>query len=220
VTDQTEATEPKTLPAGCELFNGKPYMANAKGALVPLESVNPRDLLMDETVRKILGYAAPLAEQIARFKQHTLEDVAGFLDILAQEYGLTRGGPKGNITLVTFDGLQKVQVQVADRVTFGPELQQAKALVDECLNDWSADSNAALRTIVQSAFSVDKEGKVSPTELFSLLRHDIEDERWQRAMKAIRDSVRVEGSKEYVRFYRRAKPTDRWEPVSIDVAAA
>jgi hypothetical protein len=205
---------------GAILVDGHAYMRNHKGALVPIESIRPADKLMDETVRKIIGYAKPLADQIARFKRHTLEDVAAFQDILSQEYGTTRGGVKGNVTLVSFDGLLKVQVQVADRVTFGPELQEAKKLVDACLNEWATDANAALRTIVQSAFSVDQQGKVSPTELFSLLRHDIQDERWQVAMRAIRDSIRVEGSKEYVRFYRRARPTDPWEAVSIDVAAA
>ncbi|MFN3513429.1 MAG: DUF3164 family protein [Phenylobacterium sp.] len=210
----------ETFEPGTFEIEGQTYMRNHKGALVPVESIRPADKLMDETVRKILGYAKPLADQIARFKRHTLQDVAAFQDILSQEYGTTRGGPKGNVTLTTFDGLMKVQVQVADRVVFGPELQEAKKLVDACLNEWATDANAALRTIVQSAFSVDQEGKVSPSELFTLLRHDIQDERWQTAMRAIRDSIRIEGSKEYVRFYRRARPTDPWEAVSIDVAAA
>lgn len=35
--------------------NGLPYLRDAKGNLVPLSAVKPADLLMDETVRKILA---------------------------------------------------------------------------------------------------------------------------------------------------------------------
>lgn len=200
--------------------NGKLFVYDPKGVLVPIDAIRPADRLMDETVRKILGYARPLADQIARFKAHTFDDVDAFVALLQQEYGARIGGQKGNITLTTFDGLFKVQVQVSDSIVFGPELQVAKGLVDECLNDWTADSNANLQAIVQRAFNVDKEGKVNPTELFSLLRLDIQDDRWQRAMTAIRDSIRVTGSKRYVRFYRRANSQAAWEGVAIDVAAA
>lgn len=53
-----------------------------------------------------------------------------------------------------------------------------------------------------------------------LLRLQIEDERWLRAMEAIRDAMRVTGSKEYVRFYQRARITDGWQAVTIDLAKA
>src|SRR3546814_5491270 len=115
-------------------------MADAKANLVPVEAIKPADLLMDETVRKITGFARDLSAQIARFKGHTFEDVNGLQALIAQEYGVTVGGRKGNITLTSFDGCEKVQVQVADLIEFGPELQAAKALVDECLSEWSADS--------------------------------------------------------------------------------
>ncbi|WP_255448630.1 DUF3164 family protein [Telmatospirillum sp. J64-1] len=51
-------------------------------------------------------------------------------------------------------------------------------------------------------------------------RIDIQDRRWQQAMTAITDSIRIAGSKTYVRFYRRTDPQARWEPVTIDLAAA
>ena len=88
------------------------------------------------------GYALELSDQIARFKEHTFDDVGGFDAILEQKYGATIGGAKGNKTLRGVDGLYKVQVQVADHIDFGPELQIAKGLVDECLNEWSASASA------------------------------------------------------------------------------
>jgi hypothetical protein len=201
-----------------QIFNGKEYLPDAKGALVPKENIRAQDLLMDETVGKIMSFAKDLSAQIARFKEHTFADITDFQHLLSQEYGGARGGAKGNVTFMSFDGLKKVTVQVADRLDFGPELQVAKTLVDECLIEWSADSRAELRSIVARAFSVDQEGKIKQAELFSILRLEIEDERWQRAMKAIRESIRVTGSKEYVRFYERASPGAPWAAVSLDIA--
>lgn len=207
-------------PAGIVLVNDKPYMPDHKGALVPLESVKAQDRLQDEVVRKVVGYAVPLSAQIARFREHTFDDVDQFVGLLEQEYGAKRGGSKGNITLTTFDGLFKIQVQVADQITFGPELQVAKGLVDECLREWSADSRAELRAIVERAFNVDNGRLVNRAELLSLLRLEIDDERWKRGMTAIRDSMRTTGTKRYVRIYRRANAEAAWEQVSIDAATA
>lgn len=207
------AAHPATIDVG-----GKPYLRDAKGNLVPVETVKPTDLLMDETVRKITGFARELSAQMARFKGHTFEDVNALQALFRQEYDAPLGGAKGNITLTTFDGLEKVQVQVADLIEFGPELQAAKALIDECLVDWSADSHAALRALVSRVFSVEKEGHINRAELFMLMRFEIDDERWVRAMKAIRDSIRVIGSKAYVRFYERGAADEPWQTISIDLA--
>jgi hypothetical protein len=38
-------------------------------------------------------------------------------------------------------------------------------------------------------------------------------------MKAIRDSMRVTGTKEYVRFYERPSAEAPWVAISLDIAA-
>lgn len=199
---------------------GKPYMTDAKGAFVPLETIKPAHKLEDEVVRRIMRFADELSAQIGRFRGHTMTDLGELDALLAQEHGLTKGGPKGNRTYQTFDGLMKVTVQVADYVDFGPQLQIAKRLLDECLTEWSADSRPEIRAVITRAFNTDKEGQVNRSEIFMLLRLDIEDPRWREAMRAIREAMRVTGSKEYVRFYRRARVTDRWDAVTIDLARA
>ena len=205
---------------GVVVINGREYIPDAKGNLVRAEMVKPQHKLEDETVRKIMAFALDLNQQIARFRNHTMVDLGTFDALLAQEYGAKIGGAKGNRTYQTFDGLMKVQVQVADQIDFGPELQIAKRLVDECLNEWSADSRPEIQTLVSDAFDTDKEGKINRAKIFMLLRHSIEDERWIRAMDAIRDAMRVTGSKEYVRFYTREKPDGQWQAITIDLAKA
>ncbi len=212
--------EPSPIPDGRQIVNGAEYMEDAKGGLVPVALIKPQHLLQDEVVRKIIGHAIALSAQVARFKAHTFDDIGGFEALLEQEYGSKIGGAKGNKTLMTHDGLFKVQVQVADYIDFGPELQTAKGLIDECLNEWAAGARDELRAIVTRAFNTDKPGQINRSEVFMLLRLDIEDARWQRAMTAIRDAMRVVGSKTYVRCYRRPSQEAQWEAVSIDLAKA
>lgn len=213
--EQPSATE---AAAGIIPVNGRPYMHDAKGNLVPLENVKPEHKLEDEIVRKIIAFAEELSAQIARFRGHTMTDLGDLDALLAQEYGAKIGGAKGNRTYQTFDGLMKVQVQISDFVDFGPQLQIAKKLLDECLMEWSADSRPEIRAVITKAFSTEKEGQVNRSEIFMLLRLDIDDPRWQDAMRAIREAMRITGSKEYVRFYKRASVTDRPQAITIDLA--
>lgn len=204
---------------GVQLIDGNQYMRDAKGSLVPLELVKPADKLEDETVRKVIGHAFDLSERITRFRGHTMTDLGEFDALLAQEYKVRKGGKKGNRTYQTFDGLQKVVVQVQDTVDFGPQLQQAKNLLDECMNEWAADARPEIQAIITRAFNTDKEGKVNRSEIFMLLRLDITDDRWLEAMRAIREAMRVSCSKEYVRFYTRNNPEANWQAISINIAA-
>lgn len=212
--------QPHPIPDGIVEHGGKRYMADAKGSLVPVELIKPQVLLEDETVRKIMGHALALSDQISRFKGHTVSDLGEFDALLAQEYEMKKGGPKGNRTYKTHDGLFEVEVRVQDQIEFGPELQIAKSLVDECLNEWAEDARPEIRAIVTRAFNTDKEGQINRSEIFMLLRLNIVDERWKRAMVAVRDAMRVTGSKSYIRFWKRDTPESRREGVTIDMANA
>lgn len=211
---------PADLPPATVEIDGKTYMPDARGALVPVELVKVTDQLEDETVRKIMGHMVALSEQIARFKGHTFEDIGALDAVLAQEHGTRLGGRKGNKTLMSYDGLNKIEVRVADQIDFGPQLQIAKQLVDECLNEWSSDARAEIRALVTRAFNTDKEGLINRSDIFTLLRLDITDPRWVRAMDAIRSAIRVVGSKTYVRGARRVATDAPWENVTVDLAKA
>lgn len=205
-------TTANTIPDG--------YKADAKGRLVPENLIKPQEKLEDQTVREIINHARELNAQIARFRGHTFDDVATFMDVLAGEYGASKGGKKGNVTLSSFDGCLKITVQVQDTLAFGPELQTAKTLFDECISAWSEGADDKIRTLVDHAFQVDKQGKINREALFSLRRLDIDDDAWRRAVQALNDSIRIQGSKEYIRFYERPSPTDKWQAITIDIASA
>ena len=73
-----------------------------------------------------------------------------------------------------------------------------------------------LRVIVQQAFDVDKDGHIRTAKVLSLRSLKIEDEKWQRAMQALGDSLHTLATREYVRLYRRDERTGEWALVNTD----
>lgn len=208
------------MRAGVVEVGAERYMRQSDGSLKPLGLVPAQKQLEDEMVRKILFFACDLSAQVARFKGHTFEDVNSHQSLLDQEYGAKAGGKKGNVGFVTQDGLMKVTVKMADQLSFGSELQSAKKLIDECLLEWGAGSHEALRGLINSVFNVEKEGQINRNDLFKLLSMEVQDDRWNRAMDAIRDSIRVIGQKAYLGFHIRPDHMAGWSTVTIALAAA
>lgn len=220
----TPQTHPLFVPVarGIETINGKDFMHTADGGLALVSKIKPQDLLQDEMVRKVFGFALPLSGFIARFVQHTFNDADALVELLDQQYGVKRGGTKGNLTFTTIDNLMKVEVSKAKIIEFGAPLAQAKALLDECVADWSSSDTVDdnLKALLTRAFNIENGGLVNRSALFSLLRFEINDERWKRAMQAIQDAIEVKGTKRYVRLYMRATTDEAWVSVSLDAARA
>lgn len=196
------------------------YRKDAKGCLIPESIINPIDMARDALTLELAASAKTLSKSIADFKTKVFGDVAAFVQLSAEQYGTTIGGKKGNVTLYSFDGRYKLQVATADNITFDERLQAAKALIDECIDEWSQGSRPEIKVLVQEAFQTDREGNLNTGRILALRRLEIKDERWQRAMKAIGESVQVVGSKQYVRFYERVGDTNQYVPISLDIATA
>ena len=195
------------------------HMLDSQGRMVPLANVRAQDLLEDELVRQLHRKARELAMLLAQFKASGFDQVDGFLALLAQNHDTTMGGVKGNISLSSYDGNLRVQVAIGNSLTFGPELQVAKQLVDQCIRAWSQGANANLSAIVNDAFDVDQEGKLNVERILALRRLEIDDPVWKQAMEAISGSVRVARSKRYLRFYRRYTAGRAHEQVKLDLAS-
>lgn len=194
-------------------------MTDSRGRLVPVEMVPAIDRQRNELVLEMLEKAHRLQAEMRNFKLRAMGDIQAFVDLSAERYDVRLGGHKGNTTLMSFDGRCKIQVAIAEHLTFDERLQVAKKLVDECLSDWAEDSRAELKTIVLDAFQVDQEGRINTGRILALRRYAIEDSRWQKAMQAISDSIQVVGSKAYLRFYQRSGPEGRFVPIALDLAA-
>jgi hypothetical protein len=193
-------------------------MENAKGHQVPNDQVaeidKERDALVLEKVEKVKAMNVALAA----LKDELMADVGAFVELSAERYGAKVGGGKGNVTLLSFDGRYKIVRQMAEAITFDERLQAAKALIDECLHDWTKDARSEIQAIIDNAFQVDKAGNISTSRVLGLRRLSITDARWVRAMQAIGDSIQIVDTKSYVRIYER-QADGSYTAIPLDIAA-
>ena len=198
------------IPAG--------YRQDAKGRLVAEAQIKPIDQARDELVTDLVARAKQVNAVIAEFKRDAFADIGAFVQLSAEAYGVHLGGRKGNVQLLSFDGRYRVQRAIAESIAFDERLQAAKALIDECLTEWTEGARSELRVLVADAFRVDKAGDIRTAAVLGLRRLDISDERWQRAMQAIAEAVQVVDSKSYLRLYERVGDSEQWQPIPLDVA--
>ena len=207
----TDINEAPALPRG--------YWQDASGNLIPIAKIKDIDKARNKVVYDLAEKAIAMRQLLLDFKLDVMGAVAGFVQLSADEYGTTVGGKKGNVTLVSFDGRYKIIRQVQETLAFDERLQVAKALIDECVHAWAKGANKNIQALVNHAFQVDKQGQVSTARVLGLRQLAIEDGKWQQAMAAIADSMRIVASKSYVRFYERVGATGEYLPISLDVSA-
>lgn len=195
------------------------YRRRADGSLVPESMIQPIDQARDQVVLDLVGRARAISASIDAFRRHAFGEIDAFVSVSAEQYGVTVGGAKGNVTLTSFDGRYRVLRQVQDRLVFDERLQAAKQLIDQCINRWMEGGRDEVRVLVNDAFKVDKEGLINTGRVLGLRRLHIADPEWQQAMRAIGDSVQVASSKAYVRIYERVGDSDRYQLISLDVAS-
>lgn len=198
------------IPAG--------YRINAQGHLIPESLIKPIDLERDRLVQHLVDRASELSGELADFKAVAFGDIEAFVDLSAEQYGAKLGGKKGNVTLLSFDGRYKVIRAVQEGIAFDERLQAARALIDDCLSEWTEGARPEVVALINDAFRTDTKGEIRTARVLALRRLEITDERWQRAMQAIGEACQVVGSKSYIRVYERIGDTDQYQPISLDIA--
>ena len=194
------------------------YWTDTHGNLVPESKVKQIDQVRNQLVYDLCRMAETESLALSVFKLSAMSEVAAFVSLSLDEYGVKTGGDKGNVTLISYDGKYKLVRQMQDKITFGEQLMAAKALIDECVHEWAQGANDNIKALVNHAFQTDKEGKINTGRVLSLRRLDIKDAKWQNAMQAIADSMQTASTKPYIRFYKRNDTTLDYQAISFDVA--
>lgn len=194
------------------------FRLDAQKRLVHESLIKPIDQARDQLVLELVEKAKQLHSLIAEFKVSAFGDVAAFVELSADQYGVKLGGKKGNVSLVSFDGRFKITKAVQQSIQFDERLQAARALIDQCLLEWTEGARPEVVTLVNDAFRTDTKGEVRTANVLALRRLEITDERWQRAMKAIAEACQVVGSKDYIRVHERVGDSDQWRAIPLDIA--
>ena len=194
------------------------YRADSYGRLVPEAGIKKIDLLRDDTVKTIINNGLALQEQMRAWKYQVLADITAFCEISAEQYGLKWGGKKGNLSLVSYDGKHKVLLAVSDTLAFDERLQVAKSLIDECIHEWTQNSNTEVKVLVEHAFQTDKQGNINTGRIFGLMRVKIEHPKWKQAMDALKDSIQITSTSQYLRLYERVGDSEQYRQIAMDIA--
>ena len=194
------------------------YRRNSRGDLVREANVTEINRRMDAVVRRIHAAGQSLSEQLWRFRMAALAEIWEFRDWVVESNGGRIGGRKGNITLTSYDGRERVQLAQAERVEAGIEILAAQAILEECVDAWSKGSGLNLQALVDQAFKRDAMGCLSVSHLLRLRRVEIDHPRWRDLQRTIADALRPVGVAEYVRLHRRPTPEQPWEQVPLHLA--
>ncbi|MBX9635209.1 MAG: DUF3164 family protein [Magnetospirillum sp.] len=198
-----------TVPEGFRL--------DADGNLIAIGNISHSQLVEDRLATRLCKRAKRVQDAMKTFKTAVFREHQRAIDDILTANGATRGGQKGNVRWVSFDGTFKLEVQVRDRLEFGPELAAAQSLLSEYLAEVSTDANADLRTLVNAAFSVGDDQSCNVSDVLRLMRYQIKHPKWVAAMEAIKNAIRVTGTATYTRFYEKNQRGE-WDAISLDLA--
>lgn len=193
---------------------------NKKGELVHEDMVPHEEKLKTELVGNLLGRAERAVNILGSFKDTVVTEIDDYMQMMRGKYNLNPiKGSKGNVTLESYDGLSKVQVQVSTSISFDEKLTLAKEKLDEYFHSKTEDADPEIKTLITKVFDVDKKGNVNAKQILSLKSYKINNPLWLEAMAIIDEAIEIVGSKSYIRFYKRDNVSDAWENVSLDFAA-
>lgn len=193
------------------------YMVNGQGHHVPVDQVKPLDILRDEFVWKWILRIVEENERMAQLKADMFEEYDALRELAATEYDTQLLSDKGNGTVRAYSNAARIEISRSDLISFD-DLEPAKLLIDECIQEWSQDARQELVALIDQAFKPGRSGRISRSAIMGLMRLDITDPRWLRAMDAIRDAIRVDGTKDYIRAYVRTGRDRKLEMIPLDFA--
>lgn len=85
------------IPAG--------YWQDASGSLIPESKIKDIDKLRHQVVTDLCVMAEKSRDGLADFKARAMQEVAALVSTSMEQYGVKAGGEKGNVTLISFDGV-------------------------------------------------------------------------------------------------------------------
>ena len=181
------------------------FLLNNRGFKVPYDQVSTQDLLRNELVLSLTAEAKVLSKTHDDFKRRVFSETNDLISLLAAEYDVQIGGKKGNITLTSFDNKSRIQIGVADLISFGAEIDVAKQLISEVIEDELADTSNFIADLMRDAFEADKQGQYNKNRILTLrkYRNSNPSEKWKNAMQALDDAIIASDSKTYILFHEK-----------------
>lgn len=179
------------------------FIERPDGSQIHYDKLDPHKKIEHNVVTKLCTIAEEKSADLAEFKRHAVAEMIGARVMIFKDHGVKKGGKEGNLTLRSECGRMMVKMSVSKHVSFGPELEAAKALIDEFLEaELAKGGSDFIREIVEKVFKVNAKGRIDTGGILGLREHRFDDPTWGRAMLAIDEAICRDSSTTYVNFYR------------------
>ena len=172
---------------------------DSRGAACPVKFIPDVERKRDAAVERIHKIGKRLEEQMRKAKRDVLDEIEAYLEWLDKDSDAPRSR-KSNTTLTNYSGDKQVELAMDDVIKLDERLQQAKELVDEYVASLGESAPDELTTLAHTSFDTDKSGRVNQALVLRLVKYQFKDERWQRAVQLIRESIQVVGTRQYLQL--------------------
>lgn len=181
------------------------FLLNNRGFQVPLTEIKAQDLLKHDLVMELTAQAKEQSKAHEDFKRKVFSEVNDLIALVASDYNVSIGGAKGNISLTSFDQKKRITVGIADQISFGAEIDIAKQLITEVIEEELADTSSFIAQLMRDAFEADKQGQYNKNRILALrkYRDSNKSDKWTNAMKALDEAIICSDSKTYITFQER-----------------
>ena len=179
------------------------FIERPDGSQIAYDRLEPAKQIEHDLVTKLCAEAETRSEDLGEFKRRALSEMIAARVMMMEDHGVKKGGKDGNLTLRSVCGRFMAKMTVSKHITFGPELEAAKALIFEFLEDELAKGGSeAIHDIVTKVFKLNGKGRIDTGRILGLLFRHLADGRWERAMEAIEEAICRDTATTYVNFYR------------------
>ncbi len=173
------------------------------GSTIAYDRLEPAKQIEHELVTTLCAEAETRSADMSEFKRRALSEMIAARVMMMEDHGVKKGGTSGNLTLRSVCGRFMVRMTVSKHITFGPELEAAKALIFEFLEDELAKGGSeAIHEIVTKVFRLNGKGRIDTSGILGLREHRFQDVRWEKAMDAIEEAICRDTATTYINFYR------------------
>lgn len=197
------------------------------GSFIAYDKLSPEDQIEHDFVFAWCDRAEAMERDLATLKRSGIAEMVATRQMMFDDHGVKKGGKSGNLTLRSVCGRRMVKLTVSKHISFGKELEIAKALIFEVIeNETESVGSPLIRAIVEDVFSLNTKGRIDTQGILNLRAEkyakQVKDPRWMEAMGHIEKAILTDSATTYINFYRvdpqaktRAEGEDR---IKLDLA--
>ena len=191
-------------------------MTDSMGNQIPLKYVSAYDKARDRVTRRILARfekARANLETVVSDSIKDLDDLSKLKDSL---------GEKGNFSARSFDGLIQVAIRQQYNIRLDERVIHARELMMEYVNSVldrvDGVDVSALRLLVMEAFKANSQGFLSTGRVLSLMRMEVNNDKWREAKMILQAALKQEKGKQYLICEVRNTTQGDFKAIRLDIA--